>query len=75
MLSLKEMQSFRKVNHKVHGAGEKMTIFFNLGVKTVIENDCNHYNHHFLWQEDVHFYISSKYTGKLGGGETCESLQ
>lgn len=47
MLSLKEMQSFRKVNHKEHGAGEKKTNFFNLGVKAIIANDCNHNNHHF----------------------------
>lgn len=39
MLSLKEIQSFRKVYHRVHRAGENMTNFFFLkpGVEQLLQ--------------------------------------
>lgn len=69
MLFLKEIQSFRKVDHRVHRAGENMTnFFFNLGVKQLLQMIVITTTIISLWQKDVHFYISLKYIGKLGGG-------
>lgn len=70
MLSLKEIQGFRKVYHRVHRAGENMTnFFFNPGVKQLLQMIVITTTIISLWQEDVRFYISLKYIGKLGVGD------